>query len=288
MIDLSASLNPVPPPLDEILGRHQWLVGHYPDDAAATTALADAIGTSAERLVVTNGGSSAIALVADVVRLGSVIEPEFSLYRRHLVDADDPGAGRWRSNPANPLGTLAAEDESAAVWDEAYWPMVMGTWTRGDDAAWRLGSLTKLWACPGLRLGYLVAPDVESAATIRARQPRWSVSSVALATLVDLLDAWDLAAGAERIARRRADFAAELIDLGYRPRTGVAPWLLLDASAGLRELLAPRGIAVRDCTSYGMPGVHRVALPVDAHLDRVLSALADVRAGCGPVPGPEP
>ena len=151
------SLNPVAPDVAPIVAAHAGAIDRYPEPAAATAALAAAIGVPADRVVLTNGGAEAIALVAAELGAGEVVDPEFSLYRRHLAEIR-PGAGRWRSNPSNPLGQLAAAADVAAVWDEAFWPLATGTWTRGDDTAWRLGSLTKLWACPGLRLGYVIAP----------------------------------------------------------------------------------------------------------------------------------
>ncbi len=169
VIDLSMSLNPVAPDVVPIVAAHAGAVDRYPDPAAATAALAAAIGVPVDRLVLTNGGAEAIALVAAELGAGEVVDPEFSLYRRHLAEIRH-GAGRWRSNPSNPLGQLAAAADVAAVWDEAFWPLATGTWTRGDDAAWRLGSLTKLWACPGLRLGYVIAPDAAAAASVAARQ----------------------------------------------------------------------------------------------------------------------
>ena len=39
-------------------------------------------------------------------------------------------------------------------------------------------------------------------------------------------------------------------------------WVLVHRP-GLRELLAPHGIVVRDCTSFGLCGVARVAVPDD-------------------------
>ncbi|MEX2626845.1 MAG: aminotransferase class I/II-fold pyridoxal phosphate-dependent enzyme [Ilumatobacteraceae bacterium] len=280
IVDLSANLNPFAPPIDEVLARHIGRVRHYPhpDELdAATGHLATAIGVGPERLVLTNGSAEAIALVARHVGSGLVVEPEFATYRRHLVDIDDPTAGRWRSNPNSPLGTLAPADAAAAVWDEAYWPMTCGTWTRGDDTAWRIGSFTKLWACPGLRLGYAIAPTIDDAAAIAHDQPEWSVGPVALAALGDLLDQEDLTATAARLGEHRGRFADELTALGYRVRPGVAPWLLLDGAAGLRELLVEHRVVVRDCTSYGLPGTHRLALPAPAALDQVLAALAAVR-----------
>lgn len=272
LLDLSASLNPFAPDVPALAAKHSNSLVAYPDATTATAELALAIGVDPERVVLTNGGSEAIALVAAVLGDGLVIEPDFSLYRRHLRAADDTAAGRWRSNPASPLGTVAAHGETATVWDEAFWPMTMGTWTRGDDASWRLGSLTKLWACAGLRIGYVIAPDISKANAVRSIQPRWSVNGLALALLPELLALEDLSATARRIATYRSEFAAEVAALGYAVADGIAPWLLLENTPGWRATLAPLGVAVRDCSSFGLVDTHRVGLPRPAELDRVLTA----------------
>ena len=54
-----------------------------------------------------------------------------------------------------------------------------------------------------------------------------------------------------------------------------ANWVLVD-HPGLRRSLAPHGVVVRDCASFGLPGVHRVALPSPDRLDEVLAAFAAV------------
>ena len=122
-----------------------------------------AIGVDPDLLVLTNGGAEAIALVAAIEQEGAIVEPEFSLYRRHL-ERVTPDAPRWRSNPSNPIGLLAPPDATARVWDEAFYPLAAGAWTRGDAGSWRIGSLTKVWGCPGLRIGYVIAPDAAAAA----------------------------------------------------------------------------------------------------------------------------
>jgi histidinol-phosphate/aromatic aminotransferase/cobyric acid decarboxylase-like protein len=273
IVDLSASLNPFAPDVAGLAASLGSSLVAYPDPTGATAALADAMSVDAERLVLTNGGSEAIALVARILGDGVVDDPEFSLYRRHLRTGDDPTGGRWRSNPSSPLGTLADVGDTAAVWDEAFWPMTTGTWTRGDDASWRLGSLTKLWACAGLRIGYVIAPDRAGAARIRDEQPAWSVNGLALAMVVELLAGEDLRATADRIAAYRRRFARAVEDLGHVVAPGVAPWLLVHDTPGLREALAPCGVVVRDCSSFGLPGTHRIGLPRERDLDRVLSAL---------------
>jgi len=185
-LELSASTNPFAPDVASLLARllsnRPELVTRYPDDGEACGHLAAALGADPSLLVLTNGGAEAIALVASLEDVGDVVEPEFSLYRRHLPRLE-AGGPRWRSNPSNPLGRLAPLGVPARVWDEAFYPLASGRWSRCDAGCWRLGSLTKLWACPGLRLGYALAPDPGSAERLRRRQPQWSVNGLALAAL---------------------------------------------------------------------------------------------------------
>jgi histidinol-phosphate/aromatic aminotransferase/cobyric acid decarboxylase-like protein len=256
-----------------MVGRHLDALGRYPDPEPATAALARAIGIDPDVIVLTNGGAEAIALVAAEVEVGWVDEPDFSLYRRHLLRLD-PAAPRWRSNPHNPTGLLAGPDERAAVWDEAFWPLSSGTWTRGDSdaGAFVLGSLTKLFACPGLRVGYVICPDPDLARRIEARQPQWSVNGLAAAVLPGLLDTVDLPGWAEAIATLRRDLSAVLRRSGFLPRPSDANWVLVE-SPDLREHLAARAIAVRDCASFGLAGVVRIAVPDRAGLARLEAAL---------------
>jgi len=271
VVDLSASLNPFAPDVAALVRRVAGDVDRYPDPAGATAALAAAIGTDADRLVLTNGGSEAIALVAAELGAGEVVEPEFSLYRRHLPEVRT-GAGRWRSNPSNPLGLLAGADDEAAVWDEAFWPLATGTWSRGDDASWRLGSLTKVWACPGLRLGYAIAPDAAAAARLVARQPRWAVNGLALAVVAPLLDDGDLPGWARGVRHLRAHLASTLGQLGFDVDATDANWVLVRSPRPLRDELAGHGIVVRDCANFGLPDTFRVALPRPEQLNAVITA----------------
>ena len=276
VVDLSASLNPFAPDPTDIVSRHLSALHDYPDATAATDVLSDAIGVSRERLILTNGGAEAIALAAAHLGKGSVVEPDFSLYRRHLATVDQH-AGRWRSNPASPLGSLAGPAEHAEVWDEAFYPLATGTWTRGDQTSWRLGSLTKLWSCPGLRLGYVIAPNVESAEVIRALQPRWSVNGLALAAMCDFLAVTDLPGWAMSIASLRTSFTGELERLGLQVTPSSANWVLVHDAAHLRVPLARVGVVIRDCRSFGMPTTVRIALPKPHEVERVLGSIAAAR-----------
>jgi histidinol-phosphate/aromatic aminotransferase/cobyric acid decarboxylase-like protein len=262
VLDLSVSLNPVAPDVGALLRPHLDAVRAYPDGAYATEALAAAIGKSAERVLLTNGGAEAIALVAAELG-GRVEDPEFSLLPRN-------GEPVWRSNPNNPTGLLAEPDETADVWDEAFYALATGEWTRGDTDKGTVvvGSLTKLFACPGLRIGYVLADDVERFAR---RQPEWSVNGLAAAVVPELVERADLRGWAKEIADLRADLAHMLRP--FDPQPSDANWVLCADAAGLRNALAVHGVLVRDCASFGLPGHARVGVPDAAGLERLEEAL---------------
>lgn len=263
LLDLSQTMNPFAPDVVAILRRHLDSVGHYPDAREATALLAEIMGVDPARLLLTNGGSEAIRLVTTVRGGGARSEPEFALHPR----GDD--GPRWRSNPHSPSGRLAAPDDRADVWDEAFYPLATGAWTARREGI-VVGSLTKTFNCPGLRLGYIVADDLDPFA---AQQPHWSVSSLALATLPDLLDQAAPERWAPQIASARADLSALLQAHGLSVDAADAPWVLARSDRDLRATLAPHGVLVRDCTSFGLPGTYRIAVPDADGLERLSGAL---------------
>jgi histidinol-phosphate/aromatic aminotransferase/cobyric acid decarboxylase-like protein len=294
VLDLSASLNPFAPPLGRIVEHHlEATIGRYPDAidvARATASMADVLGVDHERVLLTNGGAEAIALVGAELGRGSVEGPEFSLYARHLA-VIERSAPRFRSDPNNPTGALAALDERAGVWDEAFYPLATGRWTRlsapgarAHDAAVVVGSLTKVLACPGLRLGYVIGPAdggeglgfPDLVGRLARRQPRWSVATPALAALPDLLAVVDLETWSGSVAEARTALVAVLERHDWAVRPSAANFVLVDGAPRLRDALAAHGIVVRDCASFGLPDCVRVAVPDRDGLARLESALARV------------
>jgi histidinol-phosphate/aromatic aminotransferase/cobyric acid decarboxylase-like protein len=272
VLDLSASLNPCAPDVAALVAARAGAVRRYPDTEASTEALAATLGVEPARLVLTNGGAEAIALVAAAHPVGWVDEPDFSLYARHLAELDRRGL-RWRSNPHNPTGRLAGPTEAADVWDEAFYPLATGSWTRGDPDAVVVGSLTKVFACPGLRVGYVRCPDRELADELRRRQPRWSVNGLACAVLPELLATADLGRWATAVAALRLDLVTHLRTAGLDPEPSDAAYVLVRRAPGLRSHLARRGVLVRDAASFGLPGGVRIAVPDPLGLERLDRAL---------------
>jgi histidinol-phosphate/aromatic aminotransferase/cobyric acid decarboxylase-like protein len=273
VLDLSMSLNPFAPDVPALVAEHAAAVTRYPDPAAATDALAAAFDVEPDRVLLTNGGAEAIALVAQAFPTGAVGALDFSLYARHLRVLD-PAGPCWRSNPNNPTGRLAAPHATAAVWDEAFYPLAAGAWTRAD-AAITLGSLTKVFACPGLRAGYVVTPAAATATRLRAAQPQWAVNALACAIVPELLDAADLPAWTAAIGRQRDRVVALLRSRGLEPEPSDANFVLVRKAPGLRQHCARRAVLLRDTASFGIAEGVRIAIPDDVGVERLTAALED-------------
>ena len=147
------------------------------------------------------------------------------------------------------------------------------------------GSLTKLFAIPGLRLGYLVATTA-MIAELRSQQTPWSVSLLAQAAARTVPTLTDFVRDSlERIAGARQKLRDELQQLGIRALPSAANFLLLDlqpwqvTAAEINSRLQPERVQLRDCSNFvGLdPFYARVAVlrPEDNH--RLVASLRSVR-----------
>jgi histidinol-phosphate/aromatic aminotransferase/cobyric acid decarboxylase-like protein len=290
MIDLSVSVNPFAPDIRGLLKAiiEDNVMGRYPDQIdidRATDALRTTLGSGKRKLLITAGGAEAIALVSRAIRVCSIGSPEFSLYERY-VEKVEAGAVLFCSDPNNPLGTNAKRPPTTTpvIWDEAFFPLARGMWTRGDYGPFDLvvGSLTKTFSCPGLRLGYVLFPDDTGNALhidhlydqLLATQTEWSRTPLSLIALPEMLATATLGLWHKRCLEQKTTMETILFDCGYETlETTVAPWLLVTANDGFGDALAREGVAVRDCQSFGMEGTWRMGLPKDEQISAVQKAL---------------
>jgi len=314
LLDLAVNVWHAPRPagLEEAL-RAALAGTQYPDDSEATAAVAHRHGRAPEEALVLNGACEGFWLLAHALRprLAACVHPSFTEPEAALRAA---GAGVVRvarraepgwllrpedvpaaadlvvlGNPNNPTGTLdpaqtvtrLARPGRTLVVDESFMDFVPGETEslagRGDvPGLVVVRSLTKLWALPGLRAGYLLAEPELVARLAGQRQP-WSVNAPALAALAWCAgDPATPARVAAEVAARRGDLE-ERLDSVPRVRRwpSAANFVLLErpgGEAGLRE----RGIAVRPAESFpGLTPDHvRVAVRGPAEHEELAAALA--------------
>ncbi len=135
-------------------------------------------------------------------------------------------------------------------------------------------SLTKRLAIPGVRVGYVLGPP-HVLAHLRAVRDSWPVGAHAIAAASAAR--WELAPPerAAVVGWRRA-LVSGLTAHGLRPVRSDANFVLARAGPRAREILvglARRRIAVRDATSFDLPGYLRVAVCPPAEQERLFAAL---------------
>lgn len=202
---------------------------------------------------------------------------------RPVVDEGDARAMlRWQAEPSSPLGQDAAPPahpgDRPTVLDAVYAPLRLqgqGLWRDEHRAqVFVMHSPNKALGLCGVRGAYAVAPAQEAgvawdvAAWCQALQDAeasWLLSAQGVA----MLDSWTQAAtqawlttSLQSLHCLRAGLLDTLgaCDLPAMPST--VPFLLAPAPAGWSSArLRGAGIAVRDTTSFGLPGHWRLCAP---------------------------
>jgi histidinol-phosphate aminotransferase len=199
----------------------------------------------------------------------------------------------WLCNPNNPTGVYLAREiveslasslsEGPLLLDEAYRGFVDAPWTSVDlvdtGRVICLRSLTKEFAIPALRLGYMIAHrDIVTAAG--NLQPEWSVNGVALAAGVAALGCpnW-IEQGRAASNEAKGVLGQAFGSMGFDIVEGAANFLLVNVgdAALCRSRLLQHGIAVRNCASFGLPGYVRIGMRPMADCERLIDEMAHLR-----------
>ncbi len=190
-------------------------------------------------------------------------------------------------NPGNPAGTVmpasrlrrlcAAHPRTCFVIDEAFAAFAPAGTSLLDQGplpvnALIVRSLTKELALPGLRMGYVVAAD-EMAKMLAGILPPWPLSAPAIGAAVAGMSDTDHIEGGAGLARRETEQLSEAFArVGVAAVPSSANYLLARAPGALTAF-RENGIAVRDCTSFGLPDYVRIAAPREGQLSLVLGAI---------------
>ncbi|MCD8146533.1 MAG: threonine-phosphate decarboxylase CobD [Clostridiales bacterium] len=144
-----------------------------------------------------------------------------------------------------------------------------------------LRSLTKSYAMPGLRLGYLLCGDPALLEGVALAGQPWGVSVPAQYAGIAAMHRPDWPRlGREAVAPQRRRLTEELRKMGFRVWDSRINYLLFYSAfrTDLQERLLKRDILIRDCS--GFPGLgtgyYRIAVRTEEENARLLRALGEV------------
>ena len=146
-----------------------------------------------------------------------------------------------------------------------------------------LKSMTKFYALPGLRLGYLTGSSRTVRILLNRLEP-WSVNALALEAGVFCLDRAEYAHRTRKLVRRERQWlTGRLTALGMQVVPGEANYLLCRVGSGpaaekcLQESMARRGILIRGCSSFQgiLKGYIRLAVKNRASNRIMVEAMAE-------------
>lgn len=271
--------------LEEYLCQHISLIHSYPEpDSISLRKQLSAIHTiSEDEVCVTNGAIEAIYLIAQAFqgKHSAIIVPTFSEYEdacrihnhelsfiERLEDISEKVGLVWICNPNNPTGTIYNKEyliqivkqypQMCFVFDHSY-----ASFTNQDVISPQecvelgnvilLHSMTKSYAIPGLRLGYITASEKLLDRVKRYSMP-WSVNNIALAAGKYLLE--QSTPNLEPLIRESQRVQTELMKVeGLTVLSSPMHFFLcrleLGRAADLKEYLVNNfGVLIRDASNF--------------------------------------
>ena len=265
-------------PLLEHLKQHLDSIRTYPEPDAASLeeAIAEKIGIPKENVLATAGATEAIYLIAQTLRSWQTFNvkyPAFSEYedacRMHLYREDVLGNLMWVCNPCNPTGEVVSDIEIIEllqrhrylIVDQSYEDYTNEKVMTPAEAVRipnliQIHSLTKKYAVPGLRIGYITA-NAGIIRLLRGNIRPWSINTLAIEAGKYLLQnskgaVPDMVEYLRCTQRLRFSLAA-LEGLEARPtKTNFILCRLKKGKASeLKEWLArEKGILIRDASNF--------------------------------------
>ncbi len=292
----------IPGRTKQLLSRQVEALVYYPDPAAKalTIRIARYWKVKPENILVGNGSTELIYLILNAFKPATVTltAPCFSEYERAAILAgcrirfiplteDKDFCFNYQRikrsdmlflcNPNNPTGNLLISDPGEVknipvrriVVDEAFMDFVpaedahtfipQATKSRKFIC---LRTLTKLFALPGLRMGYVVAHS-EIIRDLKKYQIPWSVNVLAQAAATHCLSEVAFIRRSRQLIEKERRFLYERLSRmrGLKPYPSATNFLLVKirqkglTSLSLKQCLLKKGILIRDCANFrGLDG----------------------------------
>lgn len=290
-------------------------IASYPEPQPHALAgeLAALLGLREEEVCVTSGATEAIYLIAQTFRRGTsaILVPTFQEYADacrlhehrvlniHALSRIPAEADMvWLCNPGNPTGQVLPKEQlvelieqhpdTLFVLDASYAPFTEEPLLTAQEGVGMpnvimLHSMTKEFAIPGLRLGYITASPV-LLQRIRLQRMPWSVSQVAILAGHYLLRHQDeYAINLPALLAERQRMAERLTALGC-----IEVWpsqshillcrLRIGKAAALKDYLATQhGMLIRDASNFeGLDSTFfRIAVQTREEDDELVAAIGE-------------
>lgn len=283
-----------------------------PDLGDVDQLFASFLGLQTSEVMVTNGATEAIYLIASHWKdaTSHIQQPTFSEYadactlHGHKISpaASAGDTLRWRCNPNNPTGQVInkenlledidANPDKIFIIDQSYAEYTLLPVLSNNDACRRpnvllLGSFTKRFGAPGIRLGY-VSGHSELLRELKQKRLPWSIGALQTEAARYLIrHAADYPIEAEVLHTEALRIGNELQKIGIHAEPTDCNFLLCElaentASELKQWLVEHHGILIRDASNFqGLSPRHfRVAAQSPEENDTLIKALKQWTKQC--------
>jgi threonine-phosphate decarboxylase len=306
--------------LKEHLAQHLDLITHYPEPypRQLEALIASKLGIDPEGVMVTNGTTAAVYLIAQMFRkCASIIpQPTNTEYadacraNHHIIsyeNTDDltelpKDRVYWICNPNNPSGNVLMKGfveyivrrspRYTFIVDQSYEAytreeLLVPSETQATPNLIVLHSMSKTYAIPGLRLGYITSHP-NTIQLLRTLCHPWSVNSLAMEAGRFLLEQGqpaipDLAAYLDETERLRAELRKINGIRVFETKTNfmLCETSLTTADELKQYLIERHGILIRDCSNfYGLSNYFfRITAQEPDENDKLVEALKQYADG---------
>lgn len=240
---------------------------------------------------------AAEAVNSEIIYYTTSSENDFSLKEDFLSILTEDVDLLFLANPSNPTGNLISganlkkilnhcrEQGICVVLDECFIEFC-------DESASIIREIeqyknlilvrafTKIFAIPGVRLGYLVCSNLSLYHKISRQLPEWNLSCFAQeAGCACALQTAFIKKTADYIKKERLFLEAGLKQFGIATYPGRANFLLTYSKMPLYELLLEKGILIRDCSNFRglQKGFYRIAVKSREENGILLKIIRDLK-----------
>lgn len=240
------------------------------------------------------------AFGASVVYYDLKKELDFKILENILCSIKEDVDIVFLCNPNNPTGQLTDKNviksiiehchkiNTTVVIDECFLDFVINKkqytaidLTEKYDNLIILKAFTKLFAIPGIRLGYCIASNITTVEKLKVSGPPWNVSNIAQAAgAAALKEANYINKSINYVKAQRNYLVYELNKLNIKTYTSHANYILLNIreKVDLQSELLKKGILIRSCSNYNNLDEHfyRIAVKSDRENKLLIKSLKEI------------